>query len=212
MSTVPAQPNPDTVNEIIGVFGDPTTAGRVARRLEELGIPTGAVRVGDAESRVEAVKAEMREEVDNTIVGPGSLGPFTKEMTKGATRQGVAWTAALAVVGCLLALFDWPASDLSFGSRLAIAAAVGAATGATIGFVWGGARGAMREPSGHRLAGERGVVVAAPVPGSKAAEAVAIMRGGGPIRLDIGTPEGAPVATVETDEARPMATDSELPS
>ena len=205
-------PNPSTVNEIVGVYADPAMAESVARRVRDLGIPVSAVRVGGAGARVESMKAEMREEVDNAFIGPGNVGPFTKEMSKGVVRQTFVWTIALAIVGCLLALFDWPGSDLDFGTRLIIAALVGAATGATIGFVWGGARGAMREPSGHNLAAERGVPVAVAAPGAKAAEVVRIMREAQPIRLDLGSLEGEPIATIETDEVRSMATDRDLPN
>jgi len=203
--------NPNTVNEIVGVYEDPMIAKGVARQLGDLGIPTGAIKVGGADARVESLKAEMREEVDNTFMGPGNVGPFTKEMSKGLVRQTVVWTIALAALGCLLALFDWPGSDLDFGARLVIGALVGAATGATIGFVWGGARGAMREPSGHNLAAERGVTVAVAAPGHLASDAVSIMRSAEPIRLDLGTPEGSPIDTIETDEVRSVATDRDLP-
>lgn len=205
-------PNPNTVNEIVGVYADPTIADGVARRVGDLGIPASSIRIDEAGGRVESMKAEMREEVDNTFVGPGSVGPFTKEMSKGIARQTIVWTVAGAVAGCLLALFDWPGSDLEFTTRLVIAALVGAATGATIGFVWGGARGAMREPSGHNLAAERGVSVAVTTPAAKAADVVRIMRDGQPIRLDLGSLEGDPIATIETDEVRSMATDRDLPN
>lgn len=205
-------PNPNTVNEIVGVYGDRAIADGVARRVGDLGIPVSAIRVDDAGARVESMKAEMREEIDNSFIGPGNVGPFTKEMSKGIVRQTTVWTVAGAVLGCLLAFFDWPGSDLDFGARLVIAALVGAATGATIGFVWGGARGAMREPSGHNLAAERGVSVAVSAPGPKAPEVVRIMRSAKPIRLDLGSLEGDPIATIETDEERPMATDRDLPN
>jgi hypothetical protein len=70
----------------------------------------------------------------------------------------------------------------------------------------------MREPSGHNLAAERGVSVAVSAPGPKAAEVVRIMRAAEPIRLDLGSLEGDPIATIETDEERPMATDRDLPN
>ena len=191
---------PNAIHEITGVYGDPRIAQGVATQLADLGIATSAIGVGDADARVTAMKAEMREEIDNTIVGAGSVGPFTKEMTKGIVRQTVVWTIALAVLGTLLALFDWPGSSLQFGSRLAIAALVGAATGATVGFVWGGARGGSREPSRDGLAAERGVSVAASVPDTLAADAVRVMRAAQPIRLDLGTLDGTPISTLTTEQ------------
>ena len=70
----------------------------------------------------------------------------------------------------------------------------------------------MREPSGHNLAAERGISVAVTAPAAKAADVVRIMRDGQPIRLDLGSLEGDPIATIETDEVRSMATDRDLPN
>ncbi|HVM09366.1 MAG TPA: hypothetical protein VM345_12940 [Acidimicrobiales bacterium] len=192
--------NHNTVHNVVGVYADPMIARGVARQIADLGVPQSSIAVGDAAGDVQSLKAEMREEADNTIIGPGNVGPFTKRMTKGLIRQTIGWTIGLAILGCALAFFDWPASNLAFGQRLLIAAIVGAVTGATIGFVWGGARGAANEPSLHGLAAERGITLTATIPASLAPEAVRIMREAQPIRLDLGTPEGSPVETITTEE------------
>lgn len=200
MAATPTPRDPRTENDLIAVYADPEIARGVARRITDMGVHPEAVRLGGVEARVTALKAEMREEVDNTFVGPGNMGPFTKEMTKGIVHQIGLWTIALAILGGLLALFDWPASNLEFGARLIIAVIVGAVTGATIGFVWGGSKGALEEPSGHNLAAERGVTLAVTVDAARAADVTRILQEAQPIRLDIGTPEGAPVDTISTEE------------
>ena len=189
-----------SVHDIVGVFDDEATARRVATRIGDLGVPVSAIRVDDPGARVASLKGEMREEADNTIVGAGNVGPFTKGMTKGILTHVAMWTVGFAVLGCLLALFDWPASNLEFGSRLIIAAIVGAVTGATIGFVWGGGWGAANEPSHGELAAERGVVVAVSAPATHATRVVEAMKAADPIRLDLGSPEGSPIDTVTTEE------------
>jgi hypothetical protein len=193
-------PNHSSMHDIVGVFGDAMIAEGVARRIVDLGVPRSEVRVGTAGARVEAMKAEMREEADNTIVGPGNVGPFTKEMTKGMGRQIVGWTIAFAIVGAVLSVIAWPGTNLPFIARLPIAVIVAAVAGATVGFVRGGGAGGAHEPSLHGLAAERGITISATVSDQLAADVVRIMRDAQPIRLDVGSVEGTPVATIETEE------------
>jgi hypothetical protein len=186
----------DARHEILGVYPDQATADAVVGRLREVA-PAGdvQVRVGGAAASVASMKAEMREEADNTIVGPGNFGPFTEEMTKGV----VVWVTVGALLGGLLVL---PLGfveilDLSLATRLVIAALVGVATGATAGFVAGGG---LAAGGGHdQLAAERGVAVAVDVPASIASEVVGMMRAAQPLRLDLGSLEGAPVDTFQSE-------------
>jgi len=194
----------DARHEILGVFGDQPTADTVVRRLRDVGVSPQDVRVGDPASSVAAMKAEMREEADNTIVGPGNIGPFTEEMTKGI----VVWVTVGALLGGLvvLPLGFVEILDLALGVRLLIAAAVGVACGATVGFVTGG--GLAAEGGYDPLAAERGVTVAVDVPTEVASEVVRVMRSGHPLRLDLGSLEGAPVDTLATDERGNPAVDA----
>lgn len=191
-------------HEILGVFGDQATADHAVRRLRDVGVAPQDVRVGDAAASVAAMKAEMREQADNTIVGPGNVGPFTKEMAKGV----VVWVTVGALLGGLLVL---PLGfieffDLPLGVRLLIAAAVGVATGSTIGFVAGG--GLAAEGGYDPLAAEEGVTVAVAVPAEVASEVVRVMRSCHPLRLDLGSLEGAPVDTLATEEEGNPAVDA----
>jgi hypothetical protein len=182
-------------HEIIGVFRDAETASSVARHVISLGIPAADVRVGDRAAEVMALRAEMREEADNAIVGVGSVA-FTKEMTKGI----VAMTVLGAIIGGLvfLPLGLWHFAALSTAARLAIAAAVGVFTGSVAGFVIGGGFGA-KSPD-DALAAERGIPVAIRVRDDMAAAVVRVMRDGNPIRLDLGSIEGNAIETITTEE------------
>lgn len=188
-------------HDVVGVFADATMADAVAKRVTGMGVPAADVRVGDPGAVVESLKAEMREEVDKLLRGPGNVGPFTKEMSKGIVRFTSLGLVAGAVLALPLGLIEW--WSLSLVSRLVIAACVGAVTGATIGFEIGGGFGAKgpAEP----LAAERGVPVSVTVRDDLAASVVRVMREANPIRLDLGTLEGNPVATLETEDDRSRA-------
>jgi hypothetical protein len=183
---------------ILGVFADRAAADGVVRRLRDVGVATSAVRVDEPGGRVASLKAEMREEADNTIVGPGNVGPFTKEMSKGVAL----WVVVGALVGAAVAL---PFGLISFGhlglvTRLVIFGAVGLFTGSTIGFVAGGglSAGGGYDP----LAAEQGVTVTVDAPDSLASEVVRVMRSADPLRLDLGSLDAgaAPVDTFTTRE------------
>lgn len=176
-------------HELIGVFRDEQAAREAA---EATHAPTGDVRVGEGRDNQAALRAEMREEIDHTVVGAG-VGPFTKEMTK-----GLLWGTALAsALGLLLGLpFGFiPFGDSTLATRLVITGGVGAAAGAVLGFVLGGGWGGAAD-SNKRLAAERGVTVAAP---DTPATVKALLEKG-PIRVDRVTRDGQPVATVTTEE------------
>ncbi|HEX7168927.1 MAG TPA: hypothetical protein VF230_18260 [Acidimicrobiales bacterium] len=185
-----------SAHDIVAVYRDHAVARRVAQQVEALGVAPGSIRMDDAATRVESLKAEMREEADNTIVGPGNVGPFTTGMTKGVVKHVGGWAVALTLLCLPLGLVEW--WDVALGTRLAIAAIVGAVTGATIGFVAGGGFGA--EGPNRRLAAERGVTLAVSVVDSLAPRVVSAMRDADPIRLDLGSLEGNPVDTIMTEE------------
>lgn len=201
---VEAREGREARHEILGVFSDQASADGVVRRLVSAGVTPGDVRVDDAGSRVASIKAEMREQADNTIVGPGNFGPFTEEMTKGL----VVWVTVGALLGglLLLPLGFLEILSLPLVTRMVIAALVGVATGATIGFVAGG--GLAAEGGYDPLAAEVGVTVAVDVPASLATDVVRIMRAADPVRLDLGSLDGSPVDTLMTQERSNPAADA----
>jgi hypothetical protein len=182
--------------QVIAVYRDEQQARRVVDALERDAV-AGEVHIGEQADEQQALRNEMQEEMEHTVVGPGNVGPFTKEAAKGA---GVG-TMGAAVFGALAAL---PFGLLEFGptlwQRFLVAAAVGAVAGATVGFVAGGGLAAVgpAEP----LAAERGVTVAVTVPRGDATEQVArLLAQGEPLRLDVVDEDGRVVDTVQTDDS-----------
>jgi len=180
---------------VIAVYRDEAQARRAAQALQQSGV-AGDVRIGERADEQQALRSEMQDEMEHTLVGPGNVGPFTKEMTKGAASG----TAVAAVFGAVAAL---PFGFLGFGpalwQRFLIAAVVGAVAGATIGFVAGGGLSAV-EPAARPLSAEQGVTVAVQVPrGDETERAARLLAAVGPMRLDVTDEDGRVVDTVETD-------------
>jgi hypothetical protein len=179
--------------DVIGVFPDEEAARRAAAAAEVAGADPAVIRIGDENDRLRELQAEMLDEVEHSVMGPGSFGPFTIEMTKAI----VPLTIIFGVVGVLVGL---PFAAINFGGfplwgRILIVTIVGAAAGSVIGFEIGGSFGARRPE--ERLATERGVVIAiddAPPP------AVDVLKAMRPIRLDAFEEHGWPIGAIVTDD------------
>lgn len=179
--------------QVLGVFRDARAARAAADAAA--GVAGRPTRTGQDE--VASLQAEMREELDNSIVGAGNVGPFTKEMTKGL----VIGTLLGLVVGFVVTvpLGFVPLGSIGLFPRLLIAAVVGGFAGATMGFVTGGGFGA-KGPA-QPMAAERGTTVSVAVASAEEATKVAeAMRGHDPIRIDLTTAEGEPIGVVTTEE------------
>jgi hypothetical protein len=178
---------------LVAVYETEEEARAAAEAALHAGANSDAVRVADALDRIVSVRGEMHEEVEHAVLGPGNVGPFTKEMTKGMLLG----TVVAAVIGALVAL---PFAAFDFGGwpvwlRIAVVVVVGAVVGGTVGWIVGGGFGARRPDA--PLAAERGVTVTAP-----ALESVqAALASTSPIRIDLVEADGGSVATVFTDEA-----------
>ena len=187
-------------HDLIGVFSDESAARQAADAAVDAGVERARIRIADPTDEVASLRGEMGEEMGNTVAGPGNVGPFTKEASK-----GIAVTTPVAtVVGALLALplALLPLGDLSLVARLVIAAAIGATAGATLGLVMGGGLGA--KGPGEKLAAERGVTVGIRFADADEANRVAeALRRQGPIRLDVVRADGRPEGTVTTEEDAP---------
>lgn len=174
--------------QLVAVFHSRPAAVRAAAAARDVG--ASDVRVDAAHDERLALEAEMRDEMEHTIVGPGNIGPFTKEMTKGI-GAGVAMAsvigAAIALPFAMVDLFGLP-----LWLRVVIAAVVGGFAGATVGFMLGG--GLTPTPE-KELAAEEGVVVVVTVADTTAgAVERALRRMEGLIRLDAAT-GGQPQST-----------------
>lgn len=187
---------------VVGVYEDDGAAQRAIEAAERAGA-SSVVRGGRSDT-IASLQDEMREEMEHTFAGPGNVGPFTKEMSKGLVRWTPVWTVAFMAVAVPLAFI--PFAGLSFLTRLAIVEAVALVTGSTIGFMWGMIVGAGRkgvEGVDRRetdLAAERGIVVGATVDEGTAERVADAMAAAGPIRLDVSGMEGQPLSTLATEE------------
>lgn len=169
-----------------------------ARAAAEAARRAGAsddIRIGAPEDRIVAVEAEMREDLDQSVV-PGA-GPFTKDMTKGVTLGTVVGGA----VGLVCAL---PFAAINFGdwplwARLVTVAIVGVAVGATVGFLIGGYFGAERP--GEPLVTERGVILSVP---SRPGVEEALVRTDA-LRVYLVSADGQPVRTIKSVDPEPIA-------
>jgi len=178
---------------VIGVFPSEHAAEQAAAAARRAGADPHTIRIGGASDHVTSLQAEMQDELEKSLVGPGNVGPFTKEMTKAMVPGSVIG----AIIGAVIAL---PFAAIEFGgaalwARLVIVAVVGAAVGAVVGFQLGGMFGAKRpeEP----LGAERGVTVAVD---DAPPDVIGAMKALHPIRLDTIEEHGRVTGTVITEE------------
>jgi hypothetical protein len=194
---------PTFENRVVGVFEDRGTAERAALAAQRAaGLSEAQVQIdAEADERF-ALRGEMREEVDHTVAGPGPVGPYTKEMTKGLVRSHILWVPIGVVVGVALAFI--PIGDTSLGFRLVLWAIVGAIAAVVAALAIGGGLSAKgpREP----MAAERGVTVGIMANGAEQARSAAeALSQHDPIRVDAGIaerPTGMVTREPEDEKAR----------
>jgi hypothetical protein len=199
--------SPSRQHNVEAIFSSEEAARAAARTLEREfeGVVT---RDSEMDQRA-ALRAEMRDEVEATVVGPGNIGPFTKGMTRGIALWVPVCTVAGAVLGVVLALLPW-ASGMSMVWRIVAGLLIGAAAGATAGFVIGGGFRPRQEEEGAEFASERGWVVGLHTDDLETAErAERRLREQGADRVDRADASGYPVAirSRERDSTRPMRGD-----
>ena len=198
---------PTFESRVVGVFRDRGAAERAAREAQRAaGISQEQVAIdAEADERF-ALRAEMREEVDHTVAGPGPVGPYTKEMTKGLVRSHVLWVPIGIVVGLLLAFI--PIGGTSLGFRLLLWGIVGGIAAAVVALAIGGGLSA-KGPS-EPMAAERGVTVGIMVnSGEEARRAAEVLSQHDPIRLDTGV-AGRPTGMVSREPEDEKATKGKL--
>ena len=179
--------------KVVAVFSDERAAQAAAEAARREGIDASTIHIDSALDERNALQAEMREEMEHTTAGAGSVGPFTKEMTKGLGFGSIVGAA----VGIAFAV---PAAFVFFTEeqlvvRLVIAVFVGAVAGGTVGFVAGG--GLAAKGPVEQLAAERGTTLSITGGGQAAVD---ILQRHQPIRLDV-VVDGQPVDTIATEEA-----------
>lgn len=118
-------------HNVVASFVGAARARKTAEALRSRGVPDDKIVVGSGTDDAESMKAEMREEVDHSVVGP-AVSVATPEMAKGAAR----WTLLGGAIGLVLGLVIGAIFFSATGMLVAaIAFAVG---GVTAGFVAGG--------------------------------------------------------------------------
>jgi hypothetical protein len=119
-------------HNIVGTFYGQATCDEVVRVLENAGIDSSAIFVDAAGDETLVTRAEMREEVEQSLAGPG-ISLATKHQAKGAMVGTAVGTVTGAVVGLMLG-----AIALDSPSGVIISVGAFAIGGATAGFVAGG--------------------------------------------------------------------------
>ncbi len=183
--------------KVLAVFESPASARAAAEEVRQtLDLPAEAVAVGSRADTAASLDAEMAEEAEHTVMGPGNIGPFTPEMQRGIGRWTVVGLVVGAVVVGLLGLI--PFADIAAGARVAIGAVVGAAAGASVGFVAGGGFSGD-EASLDLLAAERGVPVSVAVTDRDRHYVERLLQARTPIRIDLVSLENAPRTKIATE-------------
>jgi hypothetical protein len=178
---------------LVGVFRDAAHAQDAVERVQSVG--HHAVRVGDPDDHVAALRGEMHEELTRSFFAPHAGLLLTKESGRAMGVSIAVFSALFAVAALPLATFEM--ADLGVGPRVGLVLIVGALAGATVGFVVGNALGA-RGPATSNAA-DAGVVVSVDDP-TEAAERAMVESG--PTRLDVIDEAGLPIETVTTEDDR----------
>ena len=180
---------------IVAAFESDSAARRAAEAVERAGVDASRIRVGsDADERAE-LQAEMKEEMELSMMGPGNFGPFTKEMQKGlGAGMAIAIPVGVILGVVVAALPIWgTAPSVDLWMRVLIGAAVGAAGGATLGFVLGGGWKPAFTDEGEPVA-DRGLTVAVSTADPAEAErAATTLRQHGAARVDRVSADGQPI-------------------
>jgi hypothetical protein len=180
---------------VVAVFQDRSSADRAVREAIGFGIAAGDVTIDRVQDEVAALRSEMRQEIEDTVAGPG-VGSVTREMRKGFVLTVPVGAVAGAAVGVLLGLLPFGGS---LGLRVAIGAIVGAVAGGVAAFVMGGGLGA-KSPAAP-MAADRGVTVRVACRNADQAQRVAgRLSAFDPVRVDLLTAFGQPSGTVSTEE------------
>jgi outer membrane lipoprotein SlyB len=189
MSTEPAFRS----HNVVAVFENMQSARSAMEAAKQAGADESRIRLNDRNDEVASLRGEMRQQSEETFVGPGNVGPFTDEQTKGLTFGTAIATPIGAVIGLLIGLIPmgWLFGDLDLGLRLLIGAAVGAVAGATVGFTAGGGVRPFMEGD-DALAAEKGVTLGftSNDPEEAARIADALRRTEGASRVDLVGPSG----------------------
>ena len=158
---------------------------------------------GKADERA-VLRAEMRDEMESAVVGPGPIGPFTKGMSKGIALWVPIGAVIGALLGLLLGVIPW-GQGLSLGLRLVLGIVIGAGFAATVGFVAGGSVRPVTEGEGEKLDAEVGTTVTVRVGNDdESRRAREILERSNPLRIDETDDWGATLGPSSEEATRPV--------
>jgi hypothetical protein len=111
------------------------------------------ITVDSEEDKRAAMRGDMRDELEATLMGPGNVGPQTKAQTRGILKWVAIAGGTGALVMFLIGLMVWrtPVGLLS-------TAAIGATAGSVFGYVIGGFLGPRKHVEGYTDAEEKPVI------------------------------------------------------
>jgi hypothetical protein len=179
-------------------------ADRAAEKVRKQGFEPSLDAPADERA---VLRAEMRDEVESAVVGPGNVGPFTKSMTKGIVA-GVPVAALLgAVIGAIAGLIPWGFGQ-SLVLRVILGIGIGGFGGAVVGFMLGGfVKSRMDREGEGRLDAEAGSIVSVQTESTEEAQRVRrFLETGDPMRIDE-TAHGVPVWPSSEEKAKPVSGD-----
>ena len=185
-----------TQHNLEATVGNEVEAEQALKDLETADLDV-EVTVDADEDRRAVLRAEMRDELEASVMGPGPVGPFTKGMTKGILK----WVALGAALGSAIlfffGLFMWSSTV-----GLVATTAIGATAGATLGFVVGGSMGPRKHNEGQPIAETSSVVGIHAASEQEIKEADRLVSGK-TVRKDRVDAAGRP-ATPSTKDTRPV--------
>ncbi len=183
-------------------FRSEAEARDAAAALKSAGIDA-SVTFDTDEDRRTVMRAEMRDELESAVVGPGNVGPYTKSMMKGMVKWIPIATVVGAVLGAAIGILV-----TSSTSGAIISAIVGALAGATVAFSISGGLKSGEDREGAELDAEGGVTVGVRSDDeSEVRRAAEILRARQPQRLDEVTPDGTPLGPSSDEKTHPVRGD-----
>lgn len=176
---------------------DDEQAQAAVESLKDAGLDARVTLDAEEDKRA-SLRGDMRDELEATVMGPGSVGPQTKAQTKGIVK----WVSICGVTGAialfLVGLVAWPST-----TGLLSSGAIGLTGGAVFGFVIGGFLGPRKHNEGYTEAESRPVVGVHAHDPAALDEAEKLLQGVDVARSDRVNANGRPVDSPSKD-TRPL--------
>jgi hypothetical protein len=192
---------PESERHLIAVMRSRGEAEHVVTRLTRMGLDPAVTRIDDDADYSTALRAEMRQELDEAVIMPQASFVATKEGSRGFVSMMLVALVVCAVVALPLALIDFGAA---YWSRYLIVFAVLAVLALAFGLVFGPSLGT--KDGDDVAAATRGTVLRI---ADNAPWIRNVLVDSDPIRVDETTRHGEPVATLFTEsqdiDAHPVA-------